>query len=101
MQNSFTVPIRSNRNVSNGKIEVAVANATDRAAIYRLRHEIYALELNQHSPNAAESLQDALDDTNTYIVAKQRGEIAGFVSVTPPEANQFSIDKYFDRAELP
>jgi histidinol-phosphate/aromatic aminotransferase/cobyric acid decarboxylase-like protein/N-acyl-L-homoserine lactone synthetase len=78
-----------------------VANAADRAAIYRLRHEIYALELNQHRPNEAESLRDALDETNTYIVAKQRGEIAGFVSVTPPDANQFSIDKYFDRAELP
>ena len=63
---------------------VEIASAAQRQAIYRIRHEIYARELGQHAENAAGSLRDPLDDRNVYLVATVGGEVAGFVSVTPP-----------------
>ncbi len=65
-------------------LTVSVATQTDREAIYRLRHEVYARELGQHAANPAARLKDALDDWNLYLVAKQGTQIAGFISVTPP-----------------
>ena len=80
---------------------LGVADAEDREEIFRLRHEIYARELGQHAVNGAGTLRDALDAVNTYLVARCGGEIAGFISLTPPRAPSFSIDKYFARAGLP
>lgn len=82
-------------------IAVAVATEQDRPAIYGVRHEVYARELRQHSPNGAECLRDALDDRNLYLVAKIGGEMAGFISVTPPGRGGYSIDKYVTRQALP
>src|SRR5688572_9383771 len=82
-------------------IVLAVATDRDREAIYCHRHEIYALELGQHQLNSTQRLHDTLDDWNLYLVAKVNGEIAGFVSVTPPGRPAYSIDKYFERASLP
>ena len=73
----------------------------DRQTIYHLRHDIYARELGQHGTNSNEQLSDALDPHNIYLVAHVNDEIAGFISVTPPAAPHFSIDKYFTREELP
>ncbi len=73
----------------------------DRETIYRMRHEVYARELGQYSPNAAGRLTDALDAFNHYIVIADGERIVGFVSITPPGSPSFSIDKYFKRAELP
>lgn len=80
---------------------LGLADAADREEIYRLRHEIYARELGQHATTPSGSLRDALDATNHYLVARCGGEIAGFISLTPPGAPAFSIDKYFARAALP
>jgi histidinol-phosphate/aromatic aminotransferase/cobyric acid decarboxylase-like protein len=80
---------------------LALAGPEDREEIFRLRHEIYARELRQHSVNADGALRDALDAVNFYLVARCNGELAGFVSITPPSAPSFSIDKYFSRAGLP
>ncbi|HYE62415.1 MAG TPA: aminotransferase class I/II-fold pyridoxal phosphate-dependent enzyme [Phycisphaerales bacterium] len=77
------------------------ASSADREAIYHLRHEVYARELGQHAANADGRLTDALDAFNEYIVAEVGGEVAGFVSVTPPWGGRYSIDKYFARGELP
>jgi histidinol-phosphate/aromatic aminotransferase/cobyric acid decarboxylase-like protein len=66
-----------------------------------MRHEVYASELGQHVENEAERLTDQLDAVNFYLVAKIAGKIVGFVSITPPNALGFSIDKYFAREELP
>ena len=82
-------------------LSVSVANTADREEIYRIRHEVYARELQQHPANAATSLSDALDGGNTYIVARMAGKIAGFVSITPPGLPAYSIDKYFPRETLP
>src|SRR6267154_4183096 len=79
---------------------IRTANAEDRAMIYRLRHEVYARELGQHEMRPEGSLRDPLDAFNIYLVAEWRGEIAGFISITPPGCAQYSIDKYITRLEL-
>src|SRR5258706_11909206 len=81
-------------------ISVCVANSADREEIYRIRHEVYSQELHQHPGNAASSLRDSLDEANVYIVVAVSRKIAGFVSVTPPRAATYSIDKYFARDTL-
>lgn len=80
---------------------IAVASDLEREEIYRVRHEVYARELGQHPVNAATCLRDALDDGNLYLVAKVSGQLAGFISITPPGQERYSIDKYFPRPSLP
>ncbi len=80
---------------------VATATDRDREAIYRLRHAVYARELQQHPENHEGRLVDPLDGFNHYLCAWHQGELAGFVSMTPPGPGRYSIDKYFSRAELP
>ncbi|RPH55340.1 GNAT family N-acetyltransferase, partial [bacterium] len=83
------------------RLRVALAGSDDRETIYRLRHAVYAGELGQHSANEEGRLRDGLDDFNEYVVVRQGGEVAGFVSLTPPGLNGYSIDKYFAREDLP
>jgi histidinol-phosphate/aromatic aminotransferase/cobyric acid decarboxylase-like protein/GNAT superfamily N-acetyltransferase len=80
---------------------LGLADAADREEIFRRRHEIYARELGQHAVNRTGALRDPLDAVNIYLTARCAGEIAGFISLTPPTAPAFSIDKYFARAGLP
>jgi histidinol-phosphate/aromatic aminotransferase/cobyric acid decarboxylase-like protein/predicted GNAT family N-acyltransferase len=77
------------------------ATPQDRPAIYRLRHEVYARELGQHPENVQQQLCDALDEFNHYILATSNDEIVGFLSITPPGHDRYSVDKYVPRAELP
>jgi hypothetical protein len=51
--------------------------------------------------NPTSILTDALDGTNIYLVVRFGDELAGFISLTPPEAGKYSIEKYFERADLP
>lgn len=83
------------------RVTLSVAGEQDREAIYRLRHEVYAHELRQHETNPSGRLQDRLDDGNVYLVAKIAGQIAGFISLTPPGRGDYSVDKYVARAALP
>jgi histidinol-phosphate/aromatic aminotransferase/cobyric acid decarboxylase-like protein len=83
------------------RVVIRPADDADRPAIYRHRHAVYASELGQHSENAQAKLSDALDGHNLYIVALLGGEIAGFVSITPPGGHAYSVDKYFARADMP
>jgi hypothetical protein len=87
--------------MSDHRIVITEATEEIRERIYQARHRVYALEIGQHSPNAEGSLTDALDASNRYLVALHHGELAGFVSVTPPGDAGYSIDKYFTRDELP
>lgn len=80
---------------------LGLADAGDREEIYRLRHEVYARELGQHTVNHTGALRDPLDEVNAYLTARCGGEIAGFISITPPRAPAFSVDKYFARDDLP
>lgn len=82
-------------------LEVRPASKADREWIYQKRHEVYALELGQHAPNHEERLTDALDRGNQYLVAAHGAERIGFVSVTPPWAGGYSIDKYVERTDHP
>ena len=82
-------------------ISLRLANEGDRERIYEIRHQVYASELGQRSENDEGQLTDALDSVNIYLVALVAGEIAGFVSITPPNDVGYSIDKYFARDEVP
>src|SRR6478672_11599838 len=83
------------------RVVLTLANYGDRERIYRLRHDVYARELGQHHVNDAGSLSDSLDEQNVYLLARTDGEIAGFISVTPPTSPAYSIDKYASREQLP
>jgi histidinol-phosphate/aromatic aminotransferase/cobyric acid decarboxylase-like protein len=80
---------------------ISVATDKDREEIYRIRHEIYARELRQHQLNDAARLVDRLDARNVYLVVRAGEQLAGFISITPPSAEAYSIDKYFARETLP
>jgi histidinol-phosphate/aromatic aminotransferase/cobyric acid decarboxylase-like protein len=82
------------------RARISIATLDDRQDIYAMRHAVYAEELGQHKPNHELMLMDALDDANEYIVAHVAGRLAGFVSVTPPSAGRYSIEKYVAREEL-
>jgi histidinol-phosphate/aromatic aminotransferase/cobyric acid decarboxylase-like protein len=83
-----------------GKVMIGPAAQADRPSIYRMRHDVYAAELGQHAVQQSATLSDALDDGNIYIMAKIRGELAGFISITPPTLGRYSIEKYVRREEL-
>ena len=88
-------------NGKNHQIEISLATSDDRNIIYHLRYQVYSSELMQHPPNQASIIKDSLDDFNEYIVAKINTEIVGFISITPPDKNSYSIDKYFSREKIP
>lgn len=83
------------------RFKIQCASPSDRETIYRIRHDVYAQELGQHTPTPGAALCDALDACNDYIVAKIGETIAGFISITPPDAERFSLDKYLPRKEWP
>src|SRR5262245_35629736 len=82
------------------KLVVRLATVDDRDAIARLRHEVYAQELAQHSVRTERRLSDGLDSFNTYLVADCGGAVAGFISITPPGHGTYSVDKYLSCSEL-
>jgi histidinol-phosphate/aromatic aminotransferase/cobyric acid decarboxylase-like protein len=82
-------------------VVIRLATPAERETIYQLRHDVYAQELGQHAINAEGRLTDALDAFNIYLVAADGDRILGFISVTPPGAGRYSIDKYFRRDQLP
>ena len=95
------MPPTTSQEIESRKIEIAMANDADMRMIYGMRHEVYAIELGQHSTNDSRQLTDSLDAFNSYIVAKIDGTLAGFISITPPLGGHYSVDKYFPRDEVP
>jgi GNAT superfamily N-acetyltransferase len=83
------------------KARISIAGPTDRSEIYAMRHEVYAQELAQHKTNPDRMLSDALDNFNEYLTAHIDGQLAGFISITPPCCGKYSIDKYIARDALP
>ncbi len=83
------------------KIILTVATDRDRKIIYKIRYTIYSSELKQHPENLEEVLTDDLDLVNQYIVAKYQGHIIGFISITSPISEKYSVDKYFSRTAVP
>jgi histidinol-phosphate/aromatic aminotransferase/cobyric acid decarboxylase-like protein len=84
-----------------GRLVMRMATEADRETIYRMRHEVYAAELEQYSTNSTGRLTDSLDAFNSYIVAADGDRLVGFVSITPPGGPGYSIDKYFKHEQLP
>lgn len=84
-----------------GKVRIAPATQADRPSIYRMRHDVYAVELGQHQAQQDGMLFDVLDEKNVYIIAEIAGALAGFISITPPGIGRYSIEKYLSRDELP
>ena len=87
--------------MTQAQLELLSATALEREDIYCIRHDVYARELGQHPVNGAGRLRDALDDHNHYVVAKINGVVVGFISITPPTAPSYSMDKYVARELLP
>jgi histidinol-phosphate/aromatic aminotransferase/cobyric acid decarboxylase-like protein/GNAT superfamily N-acetyltransferase len=87
--------------IARRKLEITEATPEVRERIYRARHEVYALEIGQHPANREGRLCDRLDRSNRYLVALRGDELAGFISITPPGGDGYSVDKYFRRDELP
>lgn len=83
------------------QITIAWADARDREQIYRQRHAVYARELGQHALRDDGRLRDVIDDENVYIVAQIEGRLAGFISITPPSAQRYSLEKYVPRERWP
>lgn len=79
---------------------IKIADSTEKREIYKIRHDVYAVELGQHATNPERSLTDKLDLFNTYIMAKKDNDVIGFISITPP-GHDYSMDKYLEREELP
>ncbi|MBI3852597.1 MAG: aminotransferase class I/II-fold pyridoxal phosphate-dependent enzyme [Verrucomicrobia bacterium] len=86
---------------STARLKLALATGEDRETIYRLRHDVYGKELVQHPTNGDGRLRDSLDEGNIYLVASVGEELVGFISVTPPTSQTYSIDKYLSREEPP
>lgn len=80
---------------------IEFASADQRNDIYRMRHDVYAVELGQHPINREGRLTDELDAFNHYLAVTRNGHVTGFVAVTPPGHGQYSIDKYVPRESLP
>ena len=83
------------------KVRIDFGGDADRPTLSHMRHTVYAAELGQHPINREERLEDRCDAFNRYIVARQGGEIVGFISITPPGHGGYSLDKYLTRAEMP
>ncbi|MDB4820562.1 hypothetical protein OAG88_02475, partial [Akkermansiaceae bacterium] len=88
-------------NAQSVPVIIALATPSDRDQIYQIRHDVYARELGQHSVNQGASISDPLDKENHYLVAKTGDRVLGFVSITPPSAGRYSIEKYFQRDDIP
>jgi histidinol-phosphate/aromatic aminotransferase/cobyric acid decarboxylase-like protein/GNAT superfamily N-acetyltransferase len=100
MKREFAMEDRC-RNTARNSVTLRLASEEDRTAIYRMRHEVYAEELHQHTANDGHTLVDALDEWNVYLVACVGPELAGFISITPPSAPAFSVEKHIPRDDLP
>ncbi|MET0448812.1 MAG: hypothetical protein ABW004_10410, partial [Aeromicrobium sp.] len=82
-------------------LEVRTATQQDLDWMHALRHDVYAEELGQHAPTTTGRLHDGLDGHNVYLVAAAGGRSVAFVSLTPPWAARYGLEKYVTRDELP
>ena len=94
-------PVPDAESSRTSRIVLREATEEDREQIYRSRHDVYAVELGQHPQNPDGLLKNHLDEFNRYFVALIDGQMAGFISVTPPEGGEYSLDEYLDRKQWP
>jgi histidinol-phosphate/aromatic aminotransferase/cobyric acid decarboxylase-like protein/GNAT superfamily N-acetyltransferase len=100
-ESDMKTTMNSTRAVQDARIRLAEADAEERLAIQRARHEVYAAELGQYETTPDGVLRDAEGLACTYLVASVRGEMVGFVGITPPGSSRFSVDRYLRREDIP
>ena len=76
------------------RLRISEASAEERAAVYELRHETYAVELGQYAAQPGQTLPDADEVESVYLVAILGAELVGFVGVTPPHSPRFSVENH-------
>lgn len=77
-----------------------VDNIDEIDTIDKLRHEVYAEELGQFLSNEDGVLRDRKEVESKYFVATLNEKVLGFVGVTPPTSERYSLDHYVDRETL-
>ena len=85
----------------NSPLRISVATAGDLEAVYRLRHEVYASELEQYDSRPDGILPDVSELHSTYVIASLNDQLVGFIGITTPDSPKFSVDKYIPREENP
>lgn len=78
----------------------ALDNTIELDIIDQLRHEVYAEELGQFLSNEEELIRDRKEVESKYFIATIDEKILGFVGVTPPTSERYSVDHYVDRDTL-
>ncbi len=84
----------------NTRLTIAQVSKSDQTAVNRIRHDVYASELEQFDLLESGSLPDRPEVISTYIKCECEGELIGFVGITPPSSPQYSIDHYIDRNQV-
>lgn len=69
--------------------QISVSTKEQEEELACRRHDVYAVELRQHETNRIGRLGDSLDDYNINFVVCVEGQLAGFISVTPPANESF------------
>jgi histidinol-phosphate/aromatic aminotransferase/cobyric acid decarboxylase-like protein len=90
-------------------LQLRVATPLDLDWIGELRHRVYAEELGQHPAHPSGRLHDAPpegygggpDDPAVRLVVARGATRIGFVTVTPPWAGRYGLDRYVSRDALP
>lgn len=65
--------------------------------ISRLRHEVYATELQQYDANSEQKIEDP---GRHFIACIEDGVLAGYISLNPPQEKPFRITTYFSKETL-
>ncbi len=81
------------------QLSIAAADDDAKAAIFSLRHDIYADELHQYESTLDRTLPDAPEVQSVYLALWAEPELIGFVGITPPNSPRFSIEKQLRREE--
>jgi histidinol-phosphate/aromatic aminotransferase/cobyric acid decarboxylase-like protein/GNAT superfamily N-acetyltransferase len=89
-------PLDEERTAMPGPFTIRTATQSDQDGIFRLRHDVYAAELRQYPANEERRLADPDDSANVYLLALAGEELAGFVSLTPPQAPRYFVERYLD-----
>ncbi|MER7622912.1 histidinol-phosphate transaminase [Streptomyces sp. NPDC126503] len=90
-------------------LQLRVATPLDLDWIGELRHRVYAEELGQHPAHPSGRLSDAPaegdgdgpGDAAVRLVVARGATKIGFVSITPPWAGRYGLEKYVSRDALP
>ena len=72
-------------------LSLCVVEEGDKPAIFRLRHEVYAVELRQYEANVEQTLYDAPEVQSVYLTLLAERELIGFVGITPPASPRFRL----------